>query len=400
MSTTIRATNLAVATASLLTGGMFVMAYLAGVGETPFIAQSGTAFLAFSLLSIGVGSARAGLSGTRMLPRMTMARLTSRSFARNLADNLAAILSQETPELTADASITGRSSRRPGRIKERFTNTSSTPLKETIRHEGRTIEIEHHYKGAIAIHVTVANGMGAPIVEALTSTETDLVGQCLTDWKTAAFAEMLHTGATPEHLAANVAMRLPDDHHEAGCHALTKDETGLSCIVMGSGNRWLVHPDIGYLLLDSEVLEEVLKDRKEHQLLAAFDRNVDPIEDVPTIVGNPMAAKEISVAQKLVERYPDMTDASGTAIAPLVREHLPRLVRAHKEATATAMLTDRIDEEHLRRIGADFEEGLAVVTRAVLEGVEEQQRRSRDDLTVEIAFLKARHPDKSVLGAV
>ena len=144
--------------------------------------------------------------------------------------------------------------------------------------------------------------------------------------------------------------------------------------------------------MNREDMKYALAHKRDTTLAAAFGIQSEIKAQIPPLLGNPTAAKEISVAQRLIEAYPDMTDLSGTPIAPLVQDHLPRLVSRHAAALAAATATNKIDEDQLQRITQELEEGLAVISRAVIEGVEKEQERTQSDLSSEIGFLRLRHP--------
>ena len=406
MTIPIRMLNITIAGASAFALGYFGIEFVGGFGfnENGFIQQAAYAGCIGATMSLAYDSVRPALQGLRMTPRNLMARMRSRPFARNIARNMDAMLTSVTPVISIHSSICNSYGKQKGRFALRFNNAETHPFGETIVFEGRKIRFSHRYDGKTSAHVVVPTG-SQTIQEELSEHETEIVSSYLERWKIHAFSQLMGVDADLESLAVNCALRLPENHSDEGSYPLEDDPDGLRYIninLLSSGekwNSWLYHPEIGVLWIPRKALEEAARNRRDHQLLAAFDSKVDPIASMPIITGNPVAAKEISVAQKLVERYPEMKDASGTPIAPLVKEHLPRLVRAHTEANAAAMATDQIDEAKLKKIATDFEDGLAVITRAVLEGVEAEQRKREDDLTVEITFLKARHPDPAQLSA-
>lgn len=367
--------------------GWFVQALLAGgLGTT----------LGFSWLSF-----QSALSGATYLPSKIINRYRARPFVTRLIDSAPGILSTTVPAVSAEDQLLEKRGKRKGMLKRDTGTHKNLSLLETITHEGRNIEITHRADNPMKISVSIPNQAGSQIEEALTPQEAGLLADQITRYRIQAFARVLRCNADLDTIAVNVALRLPRESVSNGTYPLENKFDGLTYISMGirqDTTSWVMHPEIGYLHLPHDLIADTLRDQRDHLLLAAFDKSVEPLTTMPAITGNPVAAKEVSIAQKLVERYPDMTDASGTPIAPLVKEHLPRLMRVHTEATAAAMATDRIDEAHLRQIADDFEEGLAVITRAVLEGVEAEQRKSRDDLSVEIAFLKARHPEPGELA--
>lgn len=116
-----------------------------------------------------------------------------------------------------------------------------------------------------------------------------------------------------------------------------------------------------------------------------------PSHTVPTPTGNARAARVMRIARDAVASFPDLRDASGTEIAPLVHKHLPNLLRRHADASAAAPAGE------MERIDADLDEGLEAVRAAVEEALAVESGQRRDALRTEIAFLKARHPSRETV---
>lgn len=283
--------------------------------------------------------------------------------------------------------------------------TPRQPFSVLMKFGKNSIQIEHALwdKTPITVHIPAGS---ETISEVLNPDEAGLFFERYHEIQLAMFAEMLGCEADLQSISTIVALQLQGPFDIIGSISLDDTPDGLTYIHFDPKNRsldqrseqsWIYHPTIGAMKLDLKEIKTALIKKREHQLLAAFDKRVEPIEKMPPIIGNPAAAKEISVSQRLVKLYPDMKDASGTPIAPLVNEHLPRLVKRHGEAIAAATASNNIDQNLLDKITRDFEEGLKTISRAILEGVEAEQRKTQDDLSVEIAFLKARHPEDTVL---
>lgn len=93
----------------------------------------------------------------------------------------------------------------------------------------------------------------------------------------------------------------------------------------------------------------------------------------------------IALAESILSEEPDLCDASGAAVAPLVREHLPRLVDKHRRAIAHASAEDRAQaDETLRR-------GVAKASASIYEAMASFQKRRGDELSTQARFLDMRH---------
>lgn len=144
------------------------------------------------------------------------------------------------------------------------------------------------------------------------------------------------------------------------------------------------HPDIGMVILHGADVEATIEARRQRSIGEAFGGEV-PRRIVPP-AGNARAAQIITLAARAIELDPEMSDGSGTPIAPLVAKHVPRLLEAHAAAmeTATAQSAAGID--------MDLDEGLEIVRAAVEEGLSRRARDDHDALRTELEFLRLRHP--------
>ena len=118
-----------------------------------------------------------------------------------------------------------------------------------------------------------------------------------------------------------------------------------------------------------------------------------PVIAGPSETGSPKAAIMVRLLRDALSRWPDLVDASGTPIEPLLTTHLPRLLEGYV-ATRADPEADHAEAESqldigLERIGAGLDEALRL----------KRDRRS-SDLRVEVAFLSARHPERSALDIV
>lgn len=112
--------------------------------------------------------------------------------------------------------------------------------------------------------------------------------------------------------------------------------------------------------------------------------------------GNAKASILLRVLRESLDRWPDLVDAAGTPIQPLLTSHLPRLMDAY-------MATRAEPGANLEEAEAALDTGLDRISAALDEALDvargQSRDRRRDDLRVEVAFLLARHPERS-LGPV
>ena len=109
-----------------------------------------------------------------------------------------------------------------------------------------------------------------------------------------------------------------------------------------------------------------------------------PLPSAPT--GNARAAGILRLCAEALAIDPDMTDPDGGRIAPLVHEHLPRLLKRHAQASIGAPASE------LPGIDADLEKGLETVRADVERALASTRSARRDALATELGFLRARHP--------
>ena len=341
--------------------------------------------------------------------RQLQRRETIRPFARRLIVDIGNYIETATINLQGHH-IFIEEDNGVGRFRNKFLRSSVKRQPFTVIYTtGKNqIIIEYSLWDKTPVTVKIPDKNGGAISETLSGEEAALFLERLKMWQILRFCEILECPPDEESLSTTIALLIEGDHNSLGAQRITGSGSGITYIhfdisqeiTTADGRQgWLYHPDIGCLRLLFPTIDQTVIYKREHQFLAAFDNTVETFEKIPPMIGNPSLAKEISVAQKLIARYPDMKDASGTPISPLVKEHLPRLVRRHSEAIDAATASNNIDQDLLDKITNDFESGLAVISRAVLEGVEMEQRRTSDDLSVEIAFLSARHPEQTPLSS-
>jgi hypothetical protein len=107
--------------------------------------------------------------------------------------------------------------------------------------------------------------------------------------------------------------------------------------------------------------------------------------------GNARAAGILRLCAEALAIDPDMTDPDGGRIAPLVHEHLPRLLKRHAQASIGAPASE------LRTIDADLEQGLETVRAGVERALASSRSARRDALATELGFLRARHPSDDAI---
>jgi hypothetical protein len=92
----------------------------------------------------------------------------------------------------------------------------------------------------------------------------------------------------------------------------------------------------------------------------------------------------IAICREAVALDPEMTDALGTPIRPLLEQHLPRLMRMRAGLEEANAVDATIDGETDAVLGQ--------VIKAVEEGMATHARDRRDALRTELRFLAERHP--------
>lgn len=144
-------------------------------------------------------------------------------------------------------------------------------------------------------------------------------------------------------------------------------------------------------------IAEALERRKRNSFAAALGIAHDLPIHLPAPRGNAQASRVLQLCREAVAAEPNLVDAKGTEIAPLVNRHLPELMRRHAEAAASA------PAEQLAAIDAELMEGIEGVRLAVDEALRVSANVKRDALRTQLAFLAARHPhgpEQRVLTAI
>lgn len=148
----------------------------------------------------------------------------------------------------------------------------------------------------------------------------------------------------------------------------------------------LLHPTMGVLRVPHGPIERALEQRKRMAFANALGIEHEQPVHLPMPRGNAQAARVLRLCREAIAAEPDLTDAKGTPIAPLVNRHLPELMRRHAEAAQSA------PAEQLAGIDAELMKGIETVRRAVDEALQVSANHKRDALRVQLAFLEMRHP--------
>ena len=271
-----------------------------------------------------------------------------------------------------------------------FQNSSYAPFRTTISTSDYDIEIEENRKDS---DVVVRSKGENPIVERLNEHEALRVRQLVTAERINRMSRIMGCKSDIGQLTLHTAMRLRNNTtwNDIG--------GGITYLRLWHDSSWLYADGIGAVQLDDKILKHFIQKVKEERLsFIMSEAKLEP-EAMPPMLGNVAAAKTIEIARRLVKRYPDMTDNIGTPIAPLVNEHLPRLVKRHTEAVEAAIAAKKTNPKELAAIAKEFEDGIDIIAGAVAEGLQRQQDQTRSDLSVEIAFLRDRHPERAFAPA-
>jgi len=103
-------------------------------------------------------------------------------------------------------------------------------------------------------------------------------------------------------------------------------------------------------------------------------------------------ADVIALVAKAVRLDPNLTDGLGNPIAPLLTQHVPRLVEVYRRAIETSEGRDH------EAIDLELLEGLELVRRATEEGLAKYSDQRRQELRNEIAFLRMRGAQEPLLS--
>ena len=150
---------------------------------------------------------------------------------------------------------------------------------------------------------------------------------------------------------------------------------------------YISHPKFGVIVVDGDPIRKGLDRRKSASLAAALGMALEIPAPLPMPRGNAKAARVLRLCREAVAAEPDLADANGTPIRPLVDQHLPELMRRHAAASAIAPM------EELDAIDAELMEGIDRVRKAVDEALACSAVARRSALRTQLRFLELRHPD-------
>jgi hypothetical protein len=162
----------------------------------------------------------------------------------------------------------------------------------------------------------------------------------------------------------------------------------------GPAPKWyrLMNTEMGVLRMRGENLLKALERRKRSSFANALGLARALPEHLPMPSGNAQAARVLRLCREAVAREPGLVDAKGTPIAPLVEQHLPRLMLKHAEAARIA------ETSELAAIDAELMQGIERVRLAVEEALVVSRVDKREALRTELAFLEYRHPSPNALS--
>lgn len=146
----------------------------------------------------------------------------------------------------------------------------------------------------------------------------------------------------------------------------------------------------GVVQIPYRPVHDALERRKRSSFAAALGIAHELPVHLPAPRGNAKATRILQLCREAVAAEPELADAAGTPIAPLVNRFLPDLMRIHAEATTSA------PADQLAMIDAELMTGIERVRRAVDEALQVSANQKRDALRTQLAFLEMRHPDATI----
>lgn len=167
-------------------------------------------------------------------------------------------------------------------------------------------------------------------------------------------------------------------------------ETGYS--MSGETRGRLLHPTHGVMTVPYEPIGAAHERRRLSSFAQALGIAREQPVHLPMPKGNAQAARILRICREAVAAEPELVDAKGTPIAPLVNRHLPDLMRIHAKAAEAA------PAEQLAEIDAELMRGIEAVRRAVDEALTVSANLKRDALRTQLRFLEMRHPEEEASG--
>lgn len=143
------------------------------------------------------------------------------------------------------------------------------------------------------------------------------------------------------------------------------------------------HGTVGLFYHD---MQKALDDLKARALVRMSNLSVDMVQPV-SIKGGSRESEVLRVGHAAVALVPDLVDADGTPLTPLVERHLPELIAKRDDALGEAT-TDAGRAEVVRH----FDEGLDIIAATIEEGLTLERSEKSDALIAHLKFLRRRHP--------
>lgn len=154
------------------------------------------------------------------------------------------------------------------------------------------------------------------------------------------------------------------------------------------------HPVMGNLTIDAAEIDKALERRRQSSLATALGIGTRLPRHLPMPRGNAQAERILRLCRQAVSEDPEMTDAAGNLMAPLVEKHLPDLMRRHAAASKDA------PANMLAGIDDDLAKGLEIVRRTIEQAVSLKSGEKRDALRTQLRFLEMRHPEDDELSSI
>jgi len=146
------------------------------------------------------------------------------------------------------------------------------------------------------------------------------------------------------------------------------------------------HPEWGVVRIPGIPISNALEMRRSTAFRNVLPDGGDLETPQPRISGSARLEAIRRLCSDALKEDPDMRDASGTPLAPLVDTHLPRLLANHAKASRNAvpLVATKLDDELTR--------GFEIVRAAFHEGLSRSGSDHRDAFRADLLFLETRHP--------
>jgi hypothetical protein len=207
------------------------------------------------------------------------------------------------------------------------------------------------------------------------------------------------------HLAGERMAWVPDhlrrsDGHEAFVQAVAASNRSgsssssgwcMSCIPRPYMSRnlrvWQIRGSFEWIVLHTVLLPFLLTYRLMRMLLTPMrPAAVEPPKPKPAIARRATRENDDATwCRRALEADPDMTDAAGVPLMPLIDRDLPDL-SAHRDAIIAA------DPSRTAEAHASYARGVSLIRAAIEEGVAHRSRGLDTAMDEKLRFLSARHP--------